>query len=148
MSKIIIVDDDYSLRDLYAELFRTAGFEVISTGDGQDALQKAEANHPDIIFTGIDMPGLTGFELIDKVRAHKEMNSIPVILFSHLNRDKDKQQARMLPNVQFKVKGYDSPAEILKSARTTLESRSRGFVPPVTQATAAEDDDRPPGITF
>lgn len=144
MSKILVVDDDFTQRDLYADLFTSAGFEVTIADDGQEALEKTETFHPDLLFTGISMPRLTGFELIEKLRANKIMESLPVVIFSHLNRDSDRQQAMRIPNAKFMVKGYDSPGEILKYARETLDSRSRGFVPPV----AADDDDRPGVITF
>jgi|SRR3989344_237678 len=144
MSKILVVDDDFTQRDLYADLFTSAGFEVTTADDGQDALEKSATHHPDLLFTGISMPRLTGFELIEKLRSNKIMESLPVVIFSHLNRDTDRQQARTLPNVQFKVQGYDSPAEILKSVRETLETRFRGYVAPIP----SDDDDRPPGITL
>jgi|SRR3989344_2412687 len=142
MSKILVVDDDFTQRDLYADLFTSAGFEVTTADNGQDALEKTATHHPDLLFTGISMPGLTGFELIEKLRSNKIMEALPVVIFSHLNRDADREQAARLPNAKFMVQGYDSPGEILKYVREIIESRSRGYVPPIP----SDDDDRPPGI--
>lgn len=144
MSKILVVDDDFTQRDLYADLFTSAGFEVVIANDGQDALEKTANFHPDLLFTGISMPGLTGFELIEKLRANKTLESLQVIIFSHLNRDADREHAMKLPNTKFMVKGYDSPGEILKYVREILTPRPQIHVSSVS----SDDDDRPGVMTF
>ncbi len=144
MKKIIVADDDFQQRDLYVELFKSAGFDVIAANDGQDAWEKTVKEYPDLIFTGIMMPRMTGFELIEKLRADKSTQPIPVIIFSHLGRETDRVKAKSLWNVLFKVKGYDSPADILHSAQHLVEKTSPHIGSPHPATSASSEDERPP----
>ncbi len=136
--KILVVDDDFSQRDLYFELFRDSGFDVTAANDGQDAWEKIQKDQPDLVFTGILMPRMTGFELIEKLRNNHATQSLPVIIFSHLGRNEDRLRARTLSNVDFKIKGYDGPNSILKTVKNLLSTPS--FAKP---AVTASEDDRP-----
>lgn len=145
MKKILVVDDDFSQRDLYVEIFKQADYEVISANDGQDGWEKFQKEHADLVFTGIDMPRMTGFELIAKLREDKVGLAVPVVMFSHLGRDEDRQKARGLTNVEFMVKGYDTPAKIVKRVSELL-SQDLHIGPKPSRPTVVEEDDRP-GVT-
>jgi CheY-like chemotaxis protein len=147
MKRIIVVDDDFIQRDLYTELFLASGFEVVSADDGQDAWEKIQTNRPDLVFTGIDMPRMSGFELVEKLRSDRLLNAVPVVMFSHLGRDTDKARASKMFNVRIMQKGYDNPSDILNYVREQLETRPQTFYS--QRPTVVDDDDaRPPGITF
>ena len=122
--KILVADDDFEQRDLYLELFRANGFAVVSADDGLEALEKALKEKPDLVFTGIVMPRMDGFELIHNLRNNVVTANIPVVMFSHLGREEDKEKARALSHVDFMVKGYDSPAVILKKIKALLTAGS------------------------
>lgn len=122
MRKIIVADDDFEQRDLYFELFKSAGFDVTGANDGADAWAKIHKDKPDLVFTGIMMPRMTGFELIEKMRNNPPTAKIPVIIFSHLGRVEDRARAASLPNVDFMLKGIDSPAKILRRVQDLLSS--------------------------
>ena len=62
--KIIIVDDNSFKRQVYAEKFRSEGFEVLEAENGQIGLEKIKSEKPNLIITGIDMPMINGFNLI------------------------------------------------------------------------------------
>lgn len=137
MNKILVVDDDFDQRDLYSELFRANGFDVTTAIDGQDAWEKIQKSKPDLVFTGIQMPRMTGFELIDKLRNNKATETTPVVIFSHLGRDEDRKKAGRLPSVEFVVKGYDRLGNILKKVQELLASQH-----PQTPAFNPDEDDR------
>ena len=113
MSKILIVDDDSYLRNLYAQVFKESGFTVFEGQDGQAGLESAVKNKPDVIFTGIMMPRLTGFELIKKLQSDSALKTIPVVISSHLGRDSDRQEATKLGVKAFLVKGFVSPSQVV-----------------------------------
>ncbi|MEO8065320.1 MAG: response regulator [Candidatus Doudnabacteria bacterium] len=135
--KIIIIDDDFVQRDLYREIFHTAGFEVTTATDGLDGWEKIQKNTPDIIGTGIQMPHMSGFELVEKLRANKSTKTTPVIIFSHLGRPEDRAKAKSYPFVEFVVKGQDRPVDILHKAQDMLLTRN-----PQTPALNPDEDDR------
>ena len=62
MSKILVVDDEEDVRNLLVLIFRDAGYEVITAENGQVAVDKARAEHPDLIFLDILMPVMDGFQ--------------------------------------------------------------------------------------
>jgi len=146
MKRILLVEDDFAQRDLYAELFESAGFSVDTAFDGEEAWQKAELARPDLLFVGTKLSGMSGFELVEKFRNHKTLGTVPAVLFAHLGHDEDRVKAQKLSDAHLMVKGYDNPSDILKYVQESLQSQT---TPAVTvQPTNFEDDPRPPGITF
>ncbi|MBI2355743.1 MAG: response regulator [Candidatus Doudnabacteria bacterium] len=142
MKKILVVDDDLEQRDLYVELFRSNGFEVIPAADGLDAWQKiSPADRPDLVFTGIDMPRMDGFELIKNLKNNPATALTPVIIFSHLGRDEDREKAGKLMETYFMVKGYDGPNDILAKVKELLDDKPHGPL-----SVKPDEDDRP-GVT-
>jgi CheY-like chemotaxis protein len=123
--KILVVDDDPVQRDLYLEIFRNKGFDVISGNDGLEGLDKTLKEKPDLVFTGIIMPRMDGFEFIKNLRANVATAKLPVIMFSHLGRQEDQDKANKLSNVIFMVKGVDGPAVILKKVEELIDGSEK-----------------------
>ena len=122
MSKTILVaDDDHQQKDLYTEVFKSLGYKILVADDGLAALEIALKEKPDLIFTGIIMPRMDGFELVRNLRNNVATAQVPVILFSHLGREEDRQKAKLLAKVDFMVKGFDSPATISKRVQELLK---------------------------
>ncbi|MEJ0021297.1 MAG: response regulator [Candidatus Doudnabacteria bacterium] len=132
--KILVADDDLAQRDLYVDLFKEGGYQVTTADDGQDAWEKIQQNKPDLVFTGILMPHMSGFELIEKLRSNKSTETTPVIIFSHLGRPEDRAKAGKLPFVEFMVKGFDRPINIVRKAEEMLT-----YQPPQTPVDPDED---------
>jgi DNA-binding response OmpR family regulator len=137
MKKILVIDDDFQQRDLYAELFRQKGFDVSIAADGLQGLEIALKDKPDLVFTGIIMPRMDGFELIHNLRNNALTVLTPVIMFSHLGRAEDKEKAGELQDVYFMVKGYDDPKDIMAKVEELLGTASKAKSKPVIP-----DDDR------
>lgn len=118
--KILLVDDDDYLRGIYESKFKEEGFEVIIAKDGQEALEKINAGLvPDVIFTGIIMPRLTGFEFVRKIQADKKLPKIPIAIFSHRNRLEDRQIAEELC-VEFFAQGFIPIEEIIRRVQMMI----------------------------
>ena len=66
--KILLVDDEVNTRDLYSDVFHSAGFTVSAANDGLEALEVMSKDRPDIVFTGVIMPRMDGFGFIEGVR--------------------------------------------------------------------------------
>ncbi len=79
--RILVADDNADMRDYVQRLLR-GQYEVTAVADGETALKNARERHPDLILSDIMMPRLDGFELLRRVRADKDLKSIPVILLS------------------------------------------------------------------
>lgn len=122
MKKILVVDDDFEQRDLYVSLFTENGFQVIAARDGLEGLELALKEKPDLVFTGIIMPRMDGFELIRNLRNNAVLANVPIMMFSHLGREEDRAKAREFVNTHFMIKGYDSPKVILSRVQELLNN--------------------------
>lgn len=119
--KILIVDDDKFLLDIYAAKFRQEDFEVLTAPDGQEAWDMiSNGQIPDILFTGIDMPRMSGFDLLAKVKGDPKIASISVVIFSHRGRTEDQMKAKELGAKDFLVQGLTTPNEMVRRIRLIL----------------------------
>jgi CheY-like chemotaxis protein len=80
--RILLVDDDRELRDMLAALLIKDGFEIDVASDGQDALEKARANHPALIVLDMIMPGMDGWTFRAHQRYDAALAAIPVVILS------------------------------------------------------------------
>lgn len=67
-AKLLVVDDEFNILELLATSLRFAGFEVVTAGNGRDALEKANTESPDLIVLDVMMPGMDGFEVTRRLR--------------------------------------------------------------------------------
>lgn len=118
--KILLVDDNEEIRTLYAEIFRKNNFEVEEAIDGLDGLDKATKDIPDIIFTGIVMPRMDGFDLMNNLKKNIATKDIPVIISSHMGREKDQRKALEMGAKDFIVKSMITPKEIVDKVKMLL----------------------------
>ncbi len=112
--KILIVDDDVPLRGLYAEVFTNAGYEVFEAGDGVEGLDMASKNMPDVIFTGIVMPRMDGFSMMEALKKTVMTANIPVVISSHMGREEDQQRANVLGAKDFIIRDITRPIEVVE----------------------------------
>jgi DNA-binding response OmpR family regulator len=117
---ILIVDDDTAVLNMYSEVFRAEGFEVVEAFDGLDGLEKAVNNPPDIVFTGIVMPRMDGFQLKDALSKNASTANIPVIMSSHMGRTEDQKKAKEIGAADFIVLNMVSPRETVERVRAIL----------------------------
>lgn len=89
MAKILIVEDEESLRDVYKEEFSNEGFEVEVASDGEEGLKKMFELRPDIVLMDILMPKMSGFDMLKGVREKDELKNIPIIVLTNLYTDKE-----------------------------------------------------------
>ena len=113
--KILVVDDDDFLRSMFDAVFKQEGFEVRTANDGQEAWDAIGSGFvPDIVFTGIIMPRMTGFDLVRKMQADPKLASIPVAISSHRGREEDKKTAKELNADDFLIKGAVPVVEVVR----------------------------------
>ena len=85
---ILVVEDDPELRGLIAEILADEGYAVLEAGDGREALRIARRSGPAAILADQGLPGLSGLELLERLRAGPATRRIPVILLSGLEPDR------------------------------------------------------------
>lgn len=111
--KILLVDDDVDLRELYVEIFTAENFEVLQADDGLEGLEIANKELPDIIFTGIIMPRMDGFSMMEELKKTVTTANIPIIISSHMGREEDRKRANALGAKDFIIRGMTPPKEVI-----------------------------------
>lgn len=121
--KVLIVDDDEPIRVTYAEVFAAEGFKVVEAVDGIDGLNKAIAEVPDIILTGIIMPKMDGFALKDALAKNVATANIPVLMSSHMGREEDRKKAIEIGVKEFFVLGMITPKKVVEEIRAMFSAK-------------------------
>ena len=88
--KILIVDDSPTERHVLNDMLTKAGFEVVASDNGDDAILKAKLMKPDLILMDVVMPGLNGFQATRAISRDPETKSIPIILCTSKDQETDK----------------------------------------------------------
>ena len=92
MTKIMIVEDDLALREIYSIRLTAEGYTVVVAGDGEEALAVAAQEKPDLILSDVMMPKISGFDMLDILRATPELKDVKVIMMTA--RSSPEQRAR------------------------------------------------------
>lgn len=90
IKKILIVDDSPTERHVLNEMLTKAGFEVIASDNGEDAIVKAKRDRPDVILMDVVMPGLNGFQATRAISRDPETKTIPIIICTSKAQETDK----------------------------------------------------------
>jgi len=115
-TRILVVDDDDSIRSSLTQQLTAHGFEVIAASDGSEGLERYNATRPDLVLSDLAMPRADGFSLIRGIR---EKHETPIIVLSVRGGEADKVRALDLGADDFVVKPFSLP-ELLARVRAQL----------------------------
>ena len=107
MPRILIVDDEPDMRGLLVEILDWSGFEVLETGCGEEAIESAAENRPDIIILDVMLPDVQGWEVMERIRESEDSDSIPIIFMSGSTMAKTKYQRCLPINTTFLMKPFE-----------------------------------------
>lgn len=85
MSKVLLIEDEFFISDLYKRILEGAGFEILTAMDGEQGLEMAKT-HPDLILLDIMLPKLNGLQLLKMLKSESEFKNIPVVLLTNLGQ--------------------------------------------------------------
>lgn len=125
MPKILIVDDERMMVDMYATKFTMEGFEVVTAFDGVDGLQKALKEKPDIISMDVIMPRMDGFAVVKILKDDPQTRDIPLYFLTNLGQDEDIWRGYALGADEYFVMARYTPVEIVKKAKALLSLTKR-----------------------
>ncbi|MBI1975443.1 MAG: response regulator [Candidatus Vogelbacteria bacterium] len=124
--KVLIVDDDQFLLDMYAMKFGEENFEVTVSPRSQDALDKLEGGFvPDIMLIDIVMPDMDGFELIGQIREKRLAKKSTIIILSNLGQQEDIDKGMRLGVQGYIVKASCTPTEVLQKVTEIMQMHER-----------------------
>jgi DNA-binding response OmpR family regulator len=125
--RVLIVDDDSDLLALVGFHVVRSGFEVIFAENGDQALEIAARERPDMVLLDIMLPGINGMEVCAKLRKNNRTSDIPVIMLSALARSEQKINALDTGADDYITKPF-SPRELMARVKRVLERAARGNI--------------------
>ncbi len=123
MAKIMLVEDDNNLREIYEARLLAEGYEIVSAHDGEEALALAVKEKPDLIISDVMMPKISGFDMLDILRGTPETKNTKVIMMTALSQVEDKDRADKLGADRYLVKSQVTLEDVARVAREVLENR-------------------------
>lgn len=118
--RILLVEDDRFLRKAATVMLRKLGHTVIAAEDGEQALQMAQAERPELILLDLIMPKVQGFEVLRALKADPATSHIPVIVMSNLSQDTDKQSTLNAGAIAYLVKANLSLTELAAAVERAM----------------------------
>ena len=121
--KILLVDDDKFLLNMYAMKFQKEGLEIFTAGDGAAALQKLrDGLSPDVILLDIILPTMDGLKFLEEVRKSKLVPEAAIILLTNQSESADIEEAKKLGIDGYIVKATTIPSEVLGEVMKILKA--------------------------
>jgi CheY-like chemotaxis protein len=121
-ARLLLVDDDDALAEMYALQLTASGFHVTTARSGAEALDLVVRAVPDLIYLDLGLPGMTGLEVLERLRTAPSTAEVPVVILTNFSEPEMIQRGRELGAQDYLVKVDTSPALLAAAARKWLPS--------------------------
>ena len=119
----MVVEDDASLREIYGIRITAEGYDVVSAGDGEEALAMAVREKPDLILSDVMMPKISGFDMLDILRSTPETANIKVVMMTALSAEDQRQRGERLGANRYLVKSQVGIEDVVNTIHEVLGDR-------------------------
>jgi len=121
-TKILLIDDDDFLLEMYVKKFQNSGFEVEMAKDAEEGLSRLEGGlSPDAILFDIVMPKIDGFDFVKKVKEKKLAPNARLVVLSNLGQKEDIEKGRALGVTDYIVKASHTPSEVVEKLKSIIK---------------------------
>ena len=135
--KVMVVEDDAALREIYSIRITAEGYEVVSAGDGEEALAMAVREKPNLILSDVMMPKISGFDMLDILRSTPETAGIKVVMMTALSSDDQRQRGERLGADRYLVKSQVGIEDVVNTIHEVLGDKQVAAPAPAPTAPAA-----------
>lgn len=118
--KVLLVEDDKMILDMYTLKFTQEGYEVTQAENGKDGLELAKKVNPDIVLLDIILPQMDGFTVLKSLKADPKMKDVPVVLLTNLGQDGDVKKGIELGAVDYLIKANFTPSQVVDKVKSVL----------------------------
>jgi CheY-like chemotaxis protein len=108
MKTILIVEDSPSIRKFITLALKLEGYNILTAGDGMEAIEKLPQQEINLIITDLNMPNIDGYKLIQYIRNDSEYKNIPIIILSSLSKDEDIQKGLSIGANSYLIKPFNT----------------------------------------
>jgi len=121
MRKILLVEDDPFLIDIYSTKLKEAGFVVEIAQDGEEALRKIKEMAFDLVLLDIVLPTLNGWEILRSIKRDPGLKELKVVVLSNLGEKEEVEKGLESGAAKYLVKAHYTPTEVVKEIKQILE---------------------------
>lgn len=132
MAKILLVEDDNNLREIYGARLMAEGYKIVAAADGEEALAMAVKEKPDLIISDVMMPKISGFDMLDILRTTAETKNTKVIMMTALSQPEDRERGEKLGADRYLVKSQVTLEDVVAVVHEVLEDGGATAVPTPT----------------
>lgn len=119
--KILLVEDDKMILDMYKNRFEKEGYEVLTTDRGSEAMELARKEKPKIVLLDIILPEVDGFTILKNLKSDAATKKIPVLMLTNLGQESDQSKGAESGAAGYFVKSQHTPADILKKVEEIIK---------------------------
>ncbi len=123
--KILLVEDDLMIQELYATIFRFHKYEIDLAVDGVEGLEKCRSFKPDVVLLDVMMPRKNGIEMLQDMKNDPDLKNIPVIMLSNLADDEDIQKSLKLGALKYIIKSDYVPRQVVDIVVETVANQGK-----------------------
>lgn len=120
--KILLIEDDQFLLNIYATKFKLEKFKVVLATDGEQGIKLASEENPSIILLDIMLPKMNGLDVLKKLKADKKTSKIPVVLLTNLSKKDEVDKSFALGADDYLVKAHFMPSEVVEKIKSVINS--------------------------
>ena len=125
--KILIIEDEKFSSEMYKIKFQQEGYEVIVAGDGAKGFELAQKFEPDLIFLDLVLPGIDGYQVLDKLKANRKTKKIKVYILSNLGQDEEIDKGLRGGADGYLIKANLTPAQLVKNVDKIFRGEKVGI---------------------
>lgn len=129
----MVVEDDQNLREIYSVRLTAEGYEIVSAGDGEEALAVAVKENPDLILSDVMMPKISGFDMLDILRSTPETKDVKVVMMTALSSEEQRKRGEALGANRYLVKSQVGIEDVVNTIHEVLGDRPAQSAPQPTQ---------------
>jgi len=122
MTKVLIVEDETSIREMYRTKLELAGFDIETAENGQVGLEKAGSFKPNVILLDLRMPIMSGDAMLAKLRETNWGADMRVVILTNISRDEAPHTLRFLGVDRYIVKAHSTPSQVAEIVAEVLQS--------------------------
>ncbi len=122
--KVLIIEDEEMLANMYISKFEKNGFEVEKALDGKEGLKIALKIKPDIILLDVIMPKMDGFMVLRELKTNSTTKDIPVIMLTNLGQEEDTEKGSQLGVSDYLVKADLTPSQVVEKVNIILKKQA------------------------
>jgi len=120
--KVLVVEDDFFIRELYQRALTLHGMEVVTASDGMEAIVKFDQELPDLVLLDVMLPEVSGMEVLKYIKTRIDVSkNIPVVMVSNLDTSDSIEQAMSLGAYGYRVKSEHTPVHIAQEVQGILD---------------------------